>query len=64
MLTKTKVTCTDTGKTVIAEVLSKTDRTLKVVVGVDNTIILSKKTPTDRYYIGSKFKMEFTSTGE
>jgi dethiobiotin synthetase len=64
MLTQTKVTCTDTGKTVVADILAKNDRTLKVVVGSDNVIILSKNTPKDRVYVGSKFKMEFTSTGD
>lgn len=62
---RTEVTCTDTDTTVGADILSKSDRVLKVVAdGSTMSITLYKKTPTSTLYIGSVAGMEFTSTGE
>ena len=45
--------------------MKKSDRFLEVVVeGTNTKVILSKKTPVDKLYIGRMAGLEFTSTGE
>lgn len=64
MFEKTTVTCTDTDKTVGADILAKSDRQLKVALDeTDITITLFKQTPTQRLYVGKKLGLEFTSAG-
>lgn len=54
------ITCTDNGKTKTAEVLSKTDKYMKVVVdGTTMTIELFRK-DLNKPYIGNKAGLEFT----
>lgn len=67
MFKKVKVHCTDTDQSVIADVLEESKKSMKVVVsqgGGDITITLAKETPESPVFVGSKFGMEFTSTGE
>lgn len=53
------ITCTDNGKTKTAEVLSKTDKYMKVVVdGTTMTIELFRK-DLNKPYIGNKAGLEF-----
>ena len=62
-----KVTCSNTGTTVDADVIHKTQRNIKVALGTGNssfTLILSKEQPNSKYYVGNKFGMEFTTTGK
>ena len=60
-----EITCTDNNKTLKASVMKKSDRFLEVVVeGTNTKVILSKKTPVDKVYIGRMAGLEFTSTGE
>lgn len=62
-----EVTCSDKGTTATASVLERSDRRLKVAMGeaaASISLILSKNAPTDKYFIGNKFGMEFTTTGE
>ena len=60
-----QITCTDNNKTLKASVMKKSDRFLEVVVeGTNTKVILSKKTPVDKVYIGRMAGLEFTSTGE
>ena len=61
---RTKVTCTDTGSTVGADVLERSDKRLKVALdGATIAIELYKDTPNARIYVGHMFGMEFTSEG-
>lgn len=54
------ITCTDNGKTKTADVLSKSDKYLKVVVeGTTMTIELSRS-DVNKPYIGTKAGLEFT----
>ena len=60
-----QITCTDNNKTLKASVMKKSDRVLEVVVeGTNTKVILSKKTPVDKVYIGRMAGLEFTATGE
>ena len=62
-----EVTCSDTGQTVKADVLNKTAKSIKVALGMGGqslTLTFKKNDPNDRYYVGNKFRMEFTTTGE
>lgn len=62
---RTEVTCTDTGNTIGADILDKSDRYLKVVVdGSELPLILRKNDPHDRFYVGALADFEFTSTGD
>ena len=54
------ITCIDNGKTKTAEVLSKTDKYMKVVIeGTTMTIELTRK-DLNKPYIGNKAGLEFT----
>ncbi len=54
-----KITCQDNGKITEAEVLSQTDKYLKVVlVGTNLTLELFKNDP-NKPYIGNKSGLEF-----
>ena len=67
MLPIIEVTCSDTGNTVKADVLEQSDRRVKVAMGVGGNsiaIILTKNSPNDKYFVGNKFGMEFTTTGK
>ena len=62
---RTTVTCTDTDVTVKADVLTRSDRFIKVVLdGSNEPIELYKDTPTARVYVGHIFGMEVTSEGD
>ena len=59
-----KLTCTENDRTLDASVLKKSDKFLEVVVeGTNSKVTLSKKTPTDRVYIGKMAGLELVSTG-
>ena len=54
------LTCTDNGKTKTADILSKSDKYLKVVVeGTTMTIELSRS-DLNKPYVGNKAGLEFT----
>lgn len=58
-----KVTCTDNGKTMTADVLSRNDKSLKVaIVGTTLRLTLSR-TDTRKPYVGSSAGLEFTTNG-
>ena len=60
-----EITCIDSNKTLKASVMKKSDRFLEVVVeGTNAKVMLTKKTPVDKLYIGRMAGLEFTSTGE
>lgn len=51
--------------TIGVDILSKSDKYMKVVIdGMDITIELHKRTPTDKNYTGHAAGMEFSTTGE
>jgi len=57
---KITITCSDNGKTKTADVLSHTDKYLKVVVeGTTMTIEMSRN-DLNRPYVGTKAGLEFT----
>lgn len=62
---RTTVTCTDTSNTVGADILNKSDRRLEVALdGTTIKLVLTKKTPQDKLYVGSKNRLEFISSGK
>jgi len=57
---KIEIHCIDNGKTKIVEVLSRTDKNIKVVFeGTTMTLELSRK-DLNKPYIGNKAGLEFT----
>jgi len=60
LMEKIILTCSDNGKTKTADILSKSDKYLKVVVeGTTMTIELSRS-DLNRPYVGNKAGLEFT----
>jgi len=57
------VTATQTGRTVRADIMSQTDKSIKVaLVGTNITLVLSR-TDVRRPYVGNKNGLEFTTKG-
>ena len=61
---QTLVTCSNTGKIVLADILEKTDKTLKVALVGTNMTLQLKKSMEKPFYIGNCGNLEFTATGE
>jgi len=61
---QTKVHCTDKGKDFVADILHKSDKTLKVVLVGNNIAIHMRRQDTKRQYVGQVGTFEFTSKGE
>ena len=57
---KITITCSDNGKTKTADVLSHTDKYLKVVVEGTTMTIAMSRTDLNRPYVGTKAGLEFT----
>ena len=55
-----EIFCTDNGKTKIAEVLSKSDKHIKVVFEGTTITLELFRTDVNRPYIGHKSGLEFT----
>jgi hypothetical protein len=55
-----KVRNTNTGQTVTADILSKTDKSLRVVFKGTNIPITLTRTDVRKPYVGIMHKMEFT----
>ena len=61
---KVEVVRSDKGTKTVADVLHKTDKSMKVVlVGTTITINMSR-TDLTKHYVGRAHNMEFTSNGE
>ena len=61
---KTSITCTQTDKTVTADILEKSDKSMKVAVVGTNLVIYLKREDINKVYIGNYKNLEFTSCGE
>ena len=59
-----EVTCTDNDKIVIADVLQRTDKLLKVAFVGSTIAVLLKREDTKKPYVGNFKNLEFVSTGE
>lgn len=60
---KVSITCTNTGKTVLADVISRNDKSMKVAFqGTTITLQLFRKDPR-RPYVGHMAGQEFTTNG-
>ena len=57
---KITITCSDNGKTKTADVLSHTDKYLKVVVEGTTMTIEMFRSDLNRPYVGTKAGLEFT----
>ena len=55
-----EITCIDNGKTKTAEVLSKTDKYMKVALDGTTMTIELVRTDLNRPYIGTKAGLEFS----
>lgn len=60
---KVKVTNTNNGKTVEAEVLQRSDKRLRVVLVGSNITLTLTREDTRRAYVGKTNGLEFTSMG-
>ena len=64
-MSKTIVKCIDTNKEVGADILSRSDKVLKVALdGTTLALTLYKRTAGDKLYVGNSSGLEFSSTGE
>ncbi len=62
---RTTIICTDTENTLEADVLERSAMRMKVALdGSEIALELYKETPNSPIYIGHKYGMEFTSTGD
>jgi hypothetical protein len=57
---KITITCSDNGKTKIADVLSQSDKYLKVVVEGTTMTIELFRSDLNKPYVGTKAGLEFT----
>lgn len=61
------VTYSDKEITVKANILEYSDRKIKVAIGFDDnliSLILTKKAPGDKVFVGNKFGLKFTTDGK
>lgn len=62
---QTKIINISNGVSMVADILERNDRVIKVViVDTDLIIMLYKKTPHDKNYSGFAAGIEFSTTGE
>ena len=57
---RVEITCVDNGKTKMVEVLSKTDKYMKVVIEETTMTIELTRKDLNKPYIGNKAGLEFT----
>lgn len=57
------VTCTDTDKTIKADVLKRSDKRLEVALHGTTTKLILSRTDLKRPYVGNMSGMEFTTRG-
>lgn len=62
-LTTCSVNCEDTGKEMQADVLQRSDKSLKVVIQGTNITINMSRSDVRRAYIGRAAGLEFSSFG-
>lgn len=62
-LTTCSVICSDTGKTAVAEILSKNDKFIKVVISGTNITLSMSRDDVRKPYVGKAVGMEFTTYG-
>ena len=55
-----EITCTENGKTKMAEILSKNDKYMKVVFEETTITLELFRTDVNRPYVGQKSGLEFT----
>ena len=60
---KTTITCTQTDRAVEADILEKTDKTMKVAVVGTNLVIFMKRDDINKVFVGNYKNLEFTSRG-
>jgi hypothetical protein len=58
-----KVHCTDTDKTLTADILKRSDRRLEVSLQGTTTKLIMSRTELKRPYVGNMSGMEFTTRG-
>jgi hypothetical protein len=56
-----KVTCTDTDKTLDAEILRKGDKSIRVFIKAANITLTLSRTDVRKPYVGNCAGMEFTA---
>ncbi len=62
-LTTCLVNCEDTGKKMTADILQRSDKSLKVVIQGTNITINMNRTDTRKSYIGRSAGLEFSTMG-
>ena len=62
-LTTCSVNSTNTGKTMKADVLQRSDKSLRVAIQGTTIILTLTRSDMGRPYVGNKAGMEFTSFG-
>jgi hypothetical protein len=62
-LTTCLVSSTDTGKTMKADILQRSDKSLRVALQGTNVVLTLTRNDVNRPYVGNRAGMEFTSNG-
>lgn len=57
------VNCSDNGKTVEADILKKSEKSIRVALQGTNIVLNMTRTDTRRPYVGHAAGMEFTTNG-
>lgn len=57
------VKCSETGKSVDADIMSKSDKSIRVALQGTNIVLNMRRDDTRRPYVGSAAGMEFTTFG-
>lgn len=62
-LTTCSVNCSETNRTVKADILKKSDKAIRVALQGTDIILNMTRTDVRRPYVGSKSGLEFTTNG-
>jgi hypothetical protein len=62
-LTTCSVNCSETGKTVSADILKKSDKVIRVALHNTDIVLNLTRSDTRRPYVGSRSGLEFTTNG-
>lgn len=57
------VNCSDTGKSAEADILKRTDKSIRVALKGTNVMLNMSRTDINRPYVGNYAGMEFTTFG-
>lgn len=57
------ISCLETGKSVKADILSQSDKSIRVALQGTDIVLNMSRSDTRKPYVGSRLGMEFTTNG-